>query len=487
MSDQSLPAHTMPTADQGLPAGSRVRLDPRTSVRAGGAVLVGGSPWRISRLSTQTRAIVLEIQSQGLLGRPASDSKDLAVYRELINRGFAFLMNGQNQNERTCETVVPAMDRPDLLERCLTSLAAADVTVVDDGSVDGTAIARVVRNCGFNLISLPVNVGPAGARNAGFHASNSEFVAFIDSDCTAPTGWPSSMLHHFEDPMVAVVAPRVVGRDVSSNVIERYERTRSSLDMGLQAELVRPGSRLGFIPSAAIIIRRSAFVGFDERLRVGEDVDLIWKLVKSGWHVCYDPAVVVQHEIRATPKDWLIRKFQYGTSAPDLEVRHPGKLVPARLSAWNVTALVLLALGRPVMATSVTVAAAVTLGTSMKSVPQRSQLASRVVGQGLLAESASIGHLLRREWWPVGAVAIALAPKSRMARMATITMLAPIAYEWITRERYLDPVRYTILRLVDDASYGSGVITSSLRAQNLAPLVPKVRFPWPKKFGNSRC
>lgn len=457
--------------------GASVRLDPRTIVWGGGAVLVGGSPWRISRLSATTRDIVLDIHRQGPYGRSATSAQDLAVYRELIDRGFAFLLPGRANSGRACGSVVPAMDRPDLLERCLASLSGSDVTVVDDGSVDGTAIAGVVRRSGFRLISLPVNIGPAGARNAGFRESEGEFVAFIDSDCTAPAGWPNSMLHHFDDPSVAVVAPRVLGRELSSGVIERYERTRSSLDMGVRAELVRPGSRLGFIPSAALIVRRSAFVGFDESLRVGEDVDLIWKLVESGWHVCYDPEVIVHHEIRTNPQQWLARRFQYGTSAPDLEVRHPGNLAPARLSAWNVGILALLTLGRPVLATSVAAAATVALAASMRSIPRGSLLAGRVVGQGLLADSASIGHLLRREWWPVGAVALALVPKSRPARVAAITMLAPIALEWVTRERYLDPVRYTVLRLVDDASYGSGVIANSLRARKFAPLLPKIRLP----------
>lgn len=495
MSKHNFPNHTYPPhppANRGLPEGSTVRLDPRTIVCGGGAVLVGGSPWKISRLSPFTKNIVLDLQRRGAQGRPAATLQDLAVYRELVNRGFAFLLPGGKRNvdgvnriniansDRTCGTVVPAMDRPESLKRCLDSLAGRDVTVVDDGSIDCTAIANVVHRSGFNLISLPVNVGPAGARNAGFAASEGEFVAFIDSDCTAPIGWPNSMLHHFDDPLVAAVAPRVLGRELSSGVIERYERTRSSLDMGSQAELVRPGSRLGFIPSAAFIIRRSAFVGFDENLRVGEDVDLMWNLVEAGWHVCYDPEVIVHHDMRTNLNQWLIRRFQYGTSAPELEIRHPGNLTPARLSAWNITVFVLVAWGKPVAATSVVAVAMVALGTSMRAMPGGIRLAGRVVGQGLLADSASIGHLLRREWWPVGVVALALVPKSRLARLGALAMLAPMAFEWLSRDRYLDPVRYTALRLADDASYGFGVIASSIRVRNFAPLLPKIRLP---KFG----
>lgn len=237
--------------------------------------------------------------------------------------------------------------------------------------------------------------------------------------------------------------------------------------------------RFGFVPSAAIIIRRSAIEGaaFDEDLRVGEDVDLVWRLIESGWHVRYDPEVVVRHEIRTDPRQWLTRKFEYGTSAPDLDERHPGNLTPARLTAWNVAVLFLLARGKPVAAASVVTAASIALSVTIRSLPRGGLLAGRVVVQGLLADSASIGLLLRREWWPIGVVALALTPKSRVARLAVATMLVPIGSEWLTRERHLDPIRYTALRLADDASYGTGVIFSSLRARTFGPLLPKMQFP----------
>lgn len=462
-----------------LPENSSVRLDPRTVVWGGGAVLMGGSPWRISRLPARTQSVVLELRRRGAAGRIAANIVDLAIYRELIDRGFAFLLPGETTEGLSCGTVVPAKDRPKMLERCLASLTGHVVTVVDDGSADSSAVKMVARRFGRQLISLPMNKGPAGARNAGFQAIEGEFVAFMDSDCSAPSGWPDSMLHHFKDPLVAAVAPRVLGRETSGGVIERYDRTRSSLDMGPWAELVRPGSRLGFVPSAAIIIRRSAIegVGFDEDLRVGEDVDLVWRLTESGWHVHYDPEVVVRHEIRTDPRQWLTRKFAYGTSAPDLDARHPGNLAPARLSAWNVAVLLLLARGKPVAAASVATAASIALRVTIRSLPRAGLLAGRVVGQGLWADSVSIGLLLRREWWPVGVVALVLTPKSRLARLAAATMLIPVWSEWLVRERHLDPIRYTALRLADDASYGTGVILSSLRARTFGPLLPEVQFP----------
>lgn len=484
MGDRGAPSIASPDQDRQLPIGAVIYLDPRVTLWADGAVLIGGSPWRISRLSPETRAIVRDLRVRGERGRRAENSRELAVYRELIDRGFAYVMPSRRSAPLRCDTVIPAMDRPELLERCLESLSGHDVTVVDDGSMNVAEMADVAKRWHARLIEHPVNRGPSGARNTGIDHTDGDLIAFIDSDCTAPRGWPDSMLHHFDDPAVAAVAPRVVGHEVTRGVIERYESTRSSLDMGINAELVRPGSRLSFVPTAALIVRRAALgaARFDENLRVGEDVDLVWRLVEAGWHVVYDPSVVVRHEIRTDPREWIVRRFQYGTSAPQLEERHPGYLTPAKVSAWNVAALAILAARKPLLAAAVTGVATAALTRQTGSMPHGVLLAGRVVGQGLLADSAAIGHLLRREWWPIGAAALALSPRFPAARVAAATMLAPIALEWVTRDRSLDPVRYSVLRLIDDASYGTGVIVSSLRARRAAPLIPRVRMPrWPSQ------
>ena len=89
----------------------------------------------------------------------------------------------------------------------------------------------------------------------------------------------------FADPAVALVAPRIIGLSHSNNMIARYEAVRSSLDLGRREAPVVPYGTVSYVPSAAIICRRSALTaagGFDETLRCGEDVDLCWRLVEIG-------------------------------------------------------------------------------------------------------------------------------------------------------------------------------------------------------------
>lgn len=465
--------------DRSLPAGTVVRLAPHVRSWANASALIGGSPWRVSRTTGAARTVVVNLLGSGSTGVTASDPQTLAIFRMLVDRGFAIVAPRDADYAGSVSVVIPAMDRTDSLDRALSSLPGVpDVIVVDDGSVDPDTMRVVADRHAATVIAHAQNTGPAAARNTGIAASQGEFVAFLDSDCIAPPGWPASMLHHFADPAVAAVAPRVRANPLGRSVIDRYEATRSSLDMGPFPELVRPGSRLGFVPTAALIVRRSALgAGFDEHLRLGEDVDLVWRLTDEGWHVLYDPSVVVEHATRSRPRAWLTRRFEYGTSAAALSVRHPDKLTPARVSAWNVAALALLASGRQRASALVATGAAVALSRQLRALDSPELLAARIVGQGIVADAAGIGHLLRREWWPVGAAALALSPRSRIARSLAACMLAPIAWEYATRRPPLDPARYTALRLVDDAAYGSGVLASCVRARTRVPLTPSIRMP----------
>jgi GT2 family glycosyltransferase len=194
---------------------------------------------------------------------------------------------------------------------------------VDDGS--RTPIEGAVRR--------ETSGGPGAARNTGLEHVETEFVAFLDSDAAPPADWIERLAGHFDDPTVAAVAPRVRAK---------------LLDMGDQPAEVRPGTPVPYVPTAAVIMRRSALPDdpFDPKLRYGEDVDLIWRLIDQGWRVRYDPSVVVEHP----DHDVLKRRFLYGTSAAPLKQRHPDKLKHLIVRPWPAVTLALLGARRPKLA-----------------------------------------------------------------------------------------------------------------------------------------
>jgi len=493
-----------------LPEGLRVALDPRTRLWAEGALATGGSPWKLVRIAPAARPFLAELRAAGERGAVPPTGVARAVGRHLLDHGLAHpipsprgSLTGRQDIAELVTVVIPAYVRADTLHRCLAALTAPGdgmrIIVVDDGSPHPAPIAAAAGAHGAELLRLPVNQGPAAARNAGLRAVRTPFVALVDSDCEPEKGWLDVLLPHFDDPRLAVVAPRVLPRIPDGGrgmrLLARHEAARSALDMGERQALVRPGATLGFLPSATLLLRTAAVrpeaadsdspelaTAFAEHLRLGEDVDFVWRLADQGWNVRYEPRAHVVHEPRLRPVEWARRRYEYGTSAADLAARHPGRLTPFRPSPWNAATLALLAARRPALAAACFAGSAGLLCRRFPDTPDAARLAATVVGTGVLADGAALGHVLRREWWPLGAAVLAAAGSRRMpaplrrgAGAAATAMLAPIALEWLRHRPQVDPVRYTALRLLEDAAYGSGVIASAVRARSLAPLRPAFR------------
>jgi mycofactocin system glycosyltransferase len=468
----------------GLPPGTRVVLDRRLSSWRGDRLILGGSPWRVVRLSASARDLIGRLRAVGPAGLVPSGPTDRAAVDLLVERGFIHPVAVPRAVGGEVAVVIPAYGRPDRLAACLAAVngpaTGHDIVVVDDASPDEAANLAVVHAHGARRIRHEVNQGPGAARNTGLAATSAPVVAFLDSDCTPEPGWLDALLPLFDDPRVGAVAPRVRPRPAGQrSLLARHEEARSALDMGRHRALVRPGAALGFLPSAALVVRRAALASgaFDASMRVGEDVDLVWRLADAGWHVRYEPTVTVLHDGRLRPTMWLRRRFEYGTSAADLDRRHPGRLAPARPSAWNLVTTALLVANRPAVAAAVSAAAAAILGRRLQPVGGGLGLAAVVVGKGVIADAVAIGHALRREWWPVGWAAVCGSGSSRLARSAAAAMLAPLVLEWLRGQREVDPGRYVLLRLVEDAAYGTGVIASAVRRRHLGVLLPVIRQP----------
>lgn len=458
-------------------AATSLRLVPDRALwlSAAHGVVAGGAPWRLSRLAPEAIGVLSRAQEHGhvdLLG-----SRELAVGRVLVERGWAHPAVASRPGPHPVTVVVPAFGRTDALRRCLAALHGMDVVVVDDGTPDPREITDVAAASGAVVVRLSRNRGPAAARNAGLAATTSELVAFLDSDCTPDEGWLDALVPHFDDPRVAIVAPRILPRPGTQGLLPRFEEASSALDMGRFPALVRPGARLGFLPSAAMVVRRDALAqnAFDEELRLGEDVDLVWRTADRGYLVRFEPAVVVRHDPPGSWRSWARRRLEYGTSAVALEHRHPGRLSPVRVSPWNLAAATAWSAGKPFAAAGTVGVAGGLLARRLSSASIGGAVAVQLVARGLTADLAATGHALRREYWPVGALAVVTAPRSRAARLAVGAMTAPLVVEWARERPRIDPIRYVALRFAADAAYGSGVLLSALRSKDARALAPRLR------------
>jgi mycofactocin glycosyltransferase len=448
----------------GAIAVTRFALDPSCRIDDGGRVLIGGSPLTLFRLSAAGAGVVEAIRS----GRAPVTGHEQLTDR-LVEAGAAHPRPepGSGPASTDVTLVIPARDPPPArLAALVQHTRAGAAIIVDDAStrpIDDIAGATVIR--------FARNRGPGAARQAGVALVTTPYVAFLDADTTPPLGWLDALLPHFADDRVALVAPRVRSTP-GHGVLARYERWRSPLDLGSGPARVRAGTRISYVPAAAVVVRVAAFSavgGFDPTLRFGEDVDLVWRLDAAGWRVRYEPDATVLHDPRPGFGAWLRQRFSYGSSAAPLARRHPGALAPARLNRWSAAAWGA-AVVSPMVGITIAGATTALLARKLAAVRHPWRIAGRLAGLGHLFAGRILATALVRAWLPFALVAMVV---SRRARWLTgIAVIAPPVVTWARARPGIDPVRAVGLHIADDLAYDAGLWRGMVRERSLAAIRP---------------
>ena len=456
-----------------VPLGMVVEVERRARVLDDGAVLLGGAPPRMLHLSGAARA--------RLVGRrlTVTDATSAALARRLIDAGIAHPVAEPADAvppPSAVTVVIPVKDRTDGVARLLTALAAEPATrrvvVVDDGSAEPDAVREVAERAGADVLRHPRSRGPAAARNAGLAAATTPLVAFLDSDVLPEPGWLPPLLARLADPAVGLVAPRIVALPPVTGWLGRYEAVRSSLDLGPDPALVVPRSRVAYVPSAALLVRRAAVgAGFDADMHVAEDVDLVLRLHAAGWRLRYEPAARVAHDHRTTLRAWWLRKAFYGTGAAPLALRHPGAVPPMVLSPTAAAMSVLLLLGRPVAALGVGAVAAERLSRKLTRLRRPRTTAARLIGLAAVGAAAQTADAVTRHYWPMAAVA-ALASRRARRTVAAVAVGSALV-DWYRAGPGRPPLpAFLLARRLDDLAYGAGLWWGAATHRTLQPLRP---------------
>lgn len=190
------------------------------------------------------------------------------------------------------------------------SMPVSEIVVVDDGSTDGTG-KQVATRYGdrVRLITQP-NRGVSAARNAGVRASSGEALAFLDSDDYWLPNKIERQFPSFVDPEVVLSYTDWRTASASRGCFDRIglevQTPTSRVDKPLR--LVSQPNSCGFMVQTAIV-KRSAWErvgGFDERLRVGEDTRLLFRLAGEGSFDIVDEILTIMPE----PSDDSVRLTQ---------------------------------------------------------------------------------------------------------------------------------------------------------------------------------
>lgn len=470
-------------ATEPLPIGSRVALDPRTR-QIDDMTWVGGTPTCLLRLTPAGARAWPEL-SEGIVR-----SRSVGVIaRKFTDAGLAHPQPDQSPVRYT--VVIPVRDRAVELVSCLRALGSGlDIVVVDDGSARPDEIAGVAAAHGALYVRREANGGPAAARNTGLQHVATDIVVFVDSDTLPSRNALDRLGAHFADPLLGAVAPRV-RPVVDSTLIGRYSQARSSLDLGPRPARVAPGSHVAYVPTAVFAARLEALrsveaddSAFDETLRYGEDVDLVWRLNAAGWRVRYEPSVVVRHAEPSTWRQLVKRRYLYGTSAGPLGTRHGAAVAPLVVQPLPAATIAALLSRRPALAAAGALATAWQTRRAFAEAGLGSADAPKSAAEALAHTWLGTARYTTQVASPLLLAAILSATRRSTGgtgrsrgRVAWALLLMPALETWSARRPAVDPVRFAIASTADDIAYGLGVWRGSLRARTAVALLPRIVRP----------
>lgn len=170
------------------------------------------------------------------------------------------------------------------------SFGDRELIVVDDGSTDDTRL-RLERYENRIRYVYQANAGPGAARNTGIQAATGEWLAFLDSDDEWTTEYLARQFQHLES------GPGICLQITDGRFCGKDGQVRGFFDMNGVAAILAgrdyllPQDPFRFVlrhspwPFGSAVIRRDAINragGFDESLRISEDLDLLARVALQG-------------------------------------------------------------------------------------------------------------------------------------------------------------------------------------------------------------
>lgn len=245
--------------------------------------------------------------------------------------------NGSGESAHVT-VVVCTRDRTEMLRSALESVLAATypnfgVLVVDNAPrTDATReYVKSLADPRVRLITEPIP-GLSRARNTGLLAAAGNIVAFVDDDVVVDRDWLSILVRGFGyGDSVGCVSGMVPAGELrtpaqayfenragwsESADVRMFEWSAAPRDVPLFPFEVRHyGTGANFAVDRRVVLRLGGFdehLGAGTRVSGGEDIDMFFRILRSGRQLVREPAAIAWHRHRATAEDLRAQTRGYG-------------------------------------------------------------------------------------------------------------------------------------------------------------------------------
>lgn len=236
--------------------------------------------------------------------------------------------------------IIPVYNRPDEIDELLESITKQDyqdefeVIIIEDGS-DQSSVSIVEKyNTKLNIkYFYKENTGAGLSRNYGMKKASGNYFIILDSDVIVPPKYLSivknELTKNFTDAFGGPDAAHHSFTAIQKAI--NYSMTSTITTGGIRGKKKSVGK---FQPrSFNFGLSKKAFEktkGFS-KLKAGEDIDLSFRLLESGFNTQLLEKAFVYHKRRTTIKQFFKQTFAFGTARPKLNRKYPET---AKITYW---------------------------------------------------------------------------------------------------------------------------------------------------------
>jgi biofilm PGA synthesis N-glycosyltransferase PgaC len=215
----------------------------------------------------------------------------------------------------TTSAIVAGHNESRTIRRCVESIEADQIVLVDDGSTDGMCgIVKQLKAEGLvdKVYCLPIRSSKITATNLALAECTGEIVFIVDADTVLAPGAIAAALPYFADPEVGGVSCNLKVANESASLTTRFQAIEYAISISMGRQVSDALELVPNVSGAFGAFRRSALAhvgGLD--MEVSEDAALTMKLRQAGYKIRFAPEAVARTNVPETLTALTLQRFRW--------------------------------------------------------------------------------------------------------------------------------------------------------------------------------